>query len=283
MIDYSQKSWIQTVFSVHGTALPQIFGRVALVTIIAVSVSVVQWQTHIIPEISPLGHSLVGIAMGMLIVFRTNTSYDRFWEGRKRWGGVVNASRNLVRFARAHTGPSTDLGALASAYSLALMVHLRRGTDYSALGPLLGAEQTAEITAHPNPPALIAMKMSERAEARLQDGRATPDQGRDLERYIGELLDHQGACERILKTPVPFAYVAAVRQLLVVYLCTLPLVLVSPLGWGSIPAAIFISYALLAIEETGVHIEDPFGLDPNDLPLEDICATIGRDCEALAR
>ena len=283
MIEYHHMSWLQTVTAVHGTAVPHIFKRVLLIGVIAVAVAAFDWRTDLMPDVSHLAHSLVGIAMGMLIVFRTNTSYDRFWEGRKRWGGVVNASRNLVRHARAHTGPSGDLGALAGAYAHALMVHLRKEADFTGLVPFIGEQAASEVAAHPNPPALVALRMSERVEARLMDGRASGFQGQDMDRYIGELLDHQGACERILKTPVPFAYAAAVRQLLVVYLGTLPFVLVSEFTWGAVPASIFIAYALFAIEEMGVHIEDPFGYDPNDLPLEAISATIARDCEALAK
>jgi putative membrane protein len=95
-------------------------------------------------------------------------------------------------------------------------------------------------------------------------------------------LDHQGACERILRTPIPFAYAVHIKQLLMVYLATLPLALVPLMNWGAVPAVIVIAFGLLGIEEAGVEIEDPFGDDPNDLPLENLCAVIARDTAALA-
>jgi putative membrane protein len=132
-----------------------------------------------------------------------------------------------------------------------------------------------------NPPARVALEMSRWIAVRVKEGELSEEIARTLEENVGELLDHQGACERILKTPVPFAYVAQIRQLLMVYLLTLPLVLVPIMEWGAIPALMLISFGLLGIEEAGVEIEDPFGLDSNDLPLDDLCAGIAKDAREL--
>ena len=79
----------------------------------------------------PLGHTLIGVALGLLIVFRNNCSYDRYWEGRKLWGGIVNTSRNLVRGAATFGGDARDLANLVTAYALALKQHLRGNKDIS--------------------------------------------------------------------------------------------------------------------------------------------------------
>jgi putative membrane protein len=103
-----------------------------------------------------------------------------------------------------------------------------------------------------------------------------------LDHNVQLLIDYMGACERIHKTPLPFAYVVHLRRALILYTATLPFALLKPFGWGSLVATFLIAYVLFGIEEIGVEIEDPFGVDDNDLPLERICETIQRDLETIA-
>jgi len=282
MIDYPRHQFFRVALSVRGTVVPRVAPRVLIVAVIALAAC--GWNA-LAPEslaFKPLAHSLVGIAMGMLLVFRTNASYDRWWEARKQWGGMVNASRNLVRIMTVHAGDGRRAAALCSAWSLALVHHLRGERHPEQTRELLGPEAAFRSYDQPNVPAAIGAELSRNIALALGQGRLAPDLARLAEGLVMELLDHQGACERILNTPLPFAYVTAVRQLLLVYLFSLPMVLVGELGWWSIPAAVFIAYGLLAIEEAGIEIEDPFGTDPNDLPLDAICATIAQDCAAMA-
>ena len=99
---------------------------------------------------------------------------------------------------------------------------------------------------------------------------------------VRALLDNQGGCERILKTPIPFAYAVHIRQMLAIYVVTLPFALVGEMGWATIPTVAVVAFGMIGIEEAGNEIEDPFGTDPNDLPLEALCATIAKDVAALA-
>jgi len=103
-----------------------------------------------------------------------------------------------------------------------------------------------------------------------------------LDERVRELVDLQGGCERILKTPIPFAYAVHIKHFLVLYLLSMPFVLVGKMGWYAVPVTMVISFALSGVEEAGVEIEDPFGYDPNDLPLESICAAVERDAARLA-
>jgi len=289
MIDYLPKHWTQVTFAYRGTVLSRLWPRIAGYGILTAGTVGVDLALGL-PDVSPLAHSLVGIAMGMLLVFRTNTSYDRFWEGRKRWGGIVNASRNLVRGGSVYagtqggksSGDAAQLAQLVSAYAHALKQHLRGQEITTATAPYLDAQLQAAAAAVANPPARIAVELSRWIATRLAQGKLPPELARRLEDLVCELLDHQGACERILKTPIPFAYVVQIRQLLMVYLLTLPVVLASTLGWLSVPAVALIAFALLGIEEAGIEIEDPFGTDANDLPLDAICEGIARDLAQLA-
>ena len=95
------------------------------------------------------------------------------------------------------------------------------------------------------------------------------------------LMDHLGGCERIKKTPLPFAYMVHIRRALILYCFTLPFALVESYGWGSIVGTLLVAYIFFGIEEIGVEIENPFDGDENDIPLERICATIERNLFAL--
>ncbi len=282
MIDYDHRKWRSVTFVLQGTVLsalwPRIVGYSAYAGVIWAGATYGPFQ---FPEFGTLAHSLVGVAMGMLLVFRTNAAYDRYWEGRKRWGAIINTSRNLVRSAHAHVGDVGPLPALVHAYALSLKQHLRRSRDLSELEDVVGQDVVAKVSTMANPPAHLSLHMSVWVAKQVKDRGLNIEVARILDGYIGALLDHQGACERILKTPVPFVYVAQVRQLLMVYLLTLPIVMVPQMGVVAVFVTAMVCFALLGIEEAGVEIEDPFGQDLNDLPLEAMCATIGTDVREL--
>ena len=103
-----------------------------------------------------------------------------------------------------------------------------------------------------------------------------------LDQNVQLLIDYFGACERIHKTPLPFVYVVHLRRALVLYCFTLPFALVDHYGWWAIPATLLVAYTFFGIEEIGVEIENPFGQDDNDLPLERFCETIERDLLELS-
>ena len=283
MIVYDHKRWRMMTLVLRGTVVAEIWPRIAFYMAYAATIwAVNQYQVINLPAFGTVAHSLVGVAMGMLLVFRTNASYDRYWEGRKRWGGIINASRNLIRSGRAYVGSSTDLGRLIHGYVIALKQHLRHQKNPDEFRGVCPAHVPSSAMVTENPPAYFAVHISAWIAQRVKSGHLVPELARVLEGYVGELMDHQGACERIVKTPVPFAYVVHVRQLLVLYLLTLPWVMVTQMGLMSVFVTGLLAFALIGIEEAGIEIEDPFGTDANDLPLDDICATIGIDTQQIA-
>jgi putative membrane protein len=264
--------------------LPRVAGRVAFLAVLTLAVWVIDhfFLKDKLPRGRMAGHTLIGVALGLLIVFRNNSSYDRYWEGRKQWGSIVNAARNLLRGAAVFAGPARELANLVAAYALALKQHLRGNRDLSEVQALVPPEVFTQASAAANPPSFLAYHQSEWVRARLAEGKVDTVMARALESYVATFLDSQGACERILRTPIPFAYAVHIKQLLMIYLITLPLAIVPEMGWSAIVAVAAIAFGLLGIEEAGVEIEDPFGDDPNDLPIEDICKVIARDTTALA-
>ena len=290
MIEYQITHWVKSTFSYDGTVLPRVIYRVLslpLLTglVLCMSEGVIHdewvhwaWDTVWIP---PIGHTLVGTALGLVLVFRNNASYDRWWEGRKQWGGIVNASRNLARQARSYGGDLRSLSPLICAFPCALKHQLRHESSHEAVTRFISEENNQIVQRHKNPALALNFAMSNWVHRMTESGQVNESQAHRMEEQIGKLMDCQGACERILNTPVPFAHAIHVRQLLLIYLLTLPFVLIPILGWVSIPAIFFIALGLLGIEEAGVEIEDPFGHDPNDLPLTKICNVIERDVRSM--
>jgi len=286
MITYDPKAWIQVTFSREGTVISRVLGRVLLIAGLAAVIWIVadQWSVakDAFKPFKPLGHTLIGVALGLLIVFRNNCSYDRYWEGRKLWSVIINSSRNLTRAATSFVGDTRDLARLIAGFTLALKQHLRYNQDLTEVKAYVPLDIVEKAAATANPPLYLALQMSQWIKARLRDGQLDSIMAESFDQLVRAMVDSAGGCERILKTPIPFAYAVHIKQLLLIYLFTLPFALVTDMGWVSIPTAAIIAFGMLGIEEVGVEIEDPFGDDPNDLPIETICSVIERDTKAMA-
>ena len=284
MIQYDPHKWLDHFFDIRGSLLREISVRVGMCVLWTLLVVVVH------RNVTPVGtsvvlHSLVGVALGLLLVFRTNSSYDRYWEGRKLWGGIVNETRNLARGAAVHIGDAglrKRLALWTAIYPWTAMSALR---DDLTLGPAaagLTPEEAAAARNAQHPALHVALQMG----AGLREAR-----DRDLisdhvlvalDQNVQLLVDYLGGCERIRKTPLPFAYVVHLRRALVIYCFTLPFALVETFGWFTVLDVLLVAYTFFGIEEIGVEIEGPFGDDENDLPLREICESIGKNVYALA-
>ncbi|MES2465093.1 MAG: bestrophin family ion channel [Armatimonadota bacterium] len=279
MIDYDAHKWIDHLFDIKGSMAREIIGRV--MTVVGWSAAVVAVHKHVFPIAVPSTlHSLVGVALGLLLVFRTNASYDRFWEGRKAWGGIVNESRNLARALHVFLPERPDLRERAlrwtSCFSYAAM-HSLRGT--SGLGPqalLLPPDEVSRVENATHTPLAAAVQISEAIAEARRDGHLSDYLAATIDNNVQQLIDFLGVCERIHKTPLPFAYVVHLRRALLIYCLTLPFALLDPFGWYTVLDTLLVTYIFFGVEEIGVEIEDPFGVDDNDLPLEAICQTIER-------
>jgi ion channel-forming bestrophin family protein len=284
MIQYDPHQWSKHLLDVRGSMVREIGSRVLLVGLVAVVVALLH------RFVRPMGfsdrpHALIGVALGLLLVFRTNAAYDRFWEGRKLWGGIVNASRNLVRSALAHV-PAHE-PALASSlleWAVAMpwaIMHSLRGQR--ALGPACGlpAAEREQALASQHVPLHVATRLTGLLRELRARGHVEPNLFVSLDGQVATLVDLTGGCERIHGTPLPFAYVVHLRRALVLYCATLPFALVDAFGSWSVLVTVVLSYVILGIEEIGVEIEDPFGGDDNDLPLQSICQRIEANLRAL--
>lgn len=284
MIEYDAHDWRGHLLDIKGSMVREIMGRV--LACVLWSAAVVAFDRFVRPVGVPSTvHSLVGLALGLLLVFRTNASYDRFWEGRRLWGGIVNESRNLARASRALLKDDPRLYATLVGWTAAFpyaAMHRLRGS--ALLGPIddrLPPEEVAAALAAPNVPLAVSARMSATLVEARDRGLISDYLLAMLDQNVQLLVDYLGGCERIHRTPLPFVYVVHLRRALLFYCYTLPIALVREFGWAAVLDTLFVAYIFFGIEEIGVEIEDPFGTDVNDLPLEDICDRIAADLAAL--
>ena len=276
MIDYDPHSWRRALIGIHGTRFTVIVARALAITVITTAITVVHF--YVAPMSVPGAttiHSILSVALGLLLVFRTNQSYDRWWEGRKLWGAMVNTCRNLARSVSVHLAQQParvrPVVALLTAFPEASMFSLRgRPWEPSALE----ADDAEFVQGKKHRVTAVAQRLTHHLKAARDAGALSDFVMVSLEHKVAELIDIIGACERIHKTPLPFAYVVHLRRSLVAYCATLPFAMLANFGWSTIPIVFAVTYVLLGIEEIGVEIEDPFEGDLNDLPLEAITATI---------
>jgi putative membrane protein len=286
MIEYDAHKWTDHLFDIKGSMVREITGRVAAV--VGWAAAVVAFHLYVRPVAVPSTvHALVGVAIGLLLVIRTNASYERFWEGRKMWGGMVNESRNLARAARAFLPDAPEIADRISlwtaAFAYSSMHTLRGSKSLGRFSERLPAEEVRNVLAADHVPSAIALRISNLLADARREGHVSDYVMMTLDNNVQLLIDYIGACERIHKTPLPFAYVVHLRRALILYCLTLPFALIESYGWSTVIDTLLIAYILFGIEEIGVEIEDPFGKDDNDLPLEQICATIERNLLSVIR
>lgn len=284
MIDYDPHHWLRHLLDIRGSMVREISLRVLACALFSAGVAYVHFRVRPV-DISDKPHTLIGVALGLLLVFRTNASYDRYWEGRKLWGVLVNESRNLARRAAVLLADEPALVArllrFLMAFPYATMNSLRGEPGLGRAAELLPTEETARVLPAQHVPLAVARELSTGLSEALRSGRLSDVTHAAMETDVSTLVSCLGGCERIVKTPLPFPYVVHLRRALVVYCFSLPFALLGSLGWLSIAATTLIAYLLFGIEEIGVEIENPFEIEQNDLPLERICQNIENNLRAF--
>jgi putative membrane protein len=226
----------------------------------------------------PVMHSLLGFAISMLLVFRTNTAYDRWWEGRKLWGQLVNVSRNLAIKIDTYV-PMEDRSTRSSFSRLigSFADELRRHLTLERTRLALDQEPHPEIPdfdRSKHVPAQIAETMQHRVQHMYREKIISGDQMITLNTELVQFMDICGACERIKNTPIPYSYSSFIKKFIVIYVLTLPFGFVFTLGYIAVPVVMFIFYVMASLELIAEEIEDPFGVDGNDLPMERLAVMI---------
>lgn len=283
-----KKSKLGLALQLKGSVISSIYRQVLYLGLFGLFISILYYFK--LPVSQPiLGTIIPSIVLGLLLVFRTNTAYERFWEGRKLWGSLVNDTRNMawqIAVMIEESDPDdrnrkVEAIRLLPTFLVACKLHLRSVAVGEELEARVTREQFLILKKSHNPPLQIATWIGDYIQTQYKRGdnflhfNHVPF----LQGNVKGFIDYLGGCERILRTPLPLAYVIHLRQLVLIYCLLLPFPLVKDLGWGTGFFVALISFTLLGIEEIGVEIENPFGYDINDLPLDTICNNMSNEIE----
>jgi putative membrane protein len=288
-----KRSWLQIVWTMHGSALPRIWRRLLATFAVACAVTVAHDQWGLLhSSLSPLPFSLIGVALGVFLGFRNNASYDRYWEARKLWGQLVNVSRTLARRtttylvstgadeAEANSAIHACLGRTV-AFAHLLRMHLRGEWNPTSIESLVNVNEFATIEGASNRPQALLSFLGRSYRAAWKRGWIDTLHVPLFEECLASMADVQGGSERIRSTPIPSSYTILMHQIVAVYCFTLPFGIVSEVHEFTPFVVLLISFAFLGLDAIGEEIEEPFGRDANDLPLSAICHTIETDLRAM--
>lgn len=290
MIVKRELGWLRMLFSVRGSALSRTMPRIAVITTFSILVTAAELYFDIESYSLTLApFTVVGLAIGIFLGFRNNAAYDRYWEGRKLWGQMVNSSRSFARqILVLLTVPADNAGGDEEdvrsaqrdlvrrmiAYVHALRCHLRGTAPFEELLRFLPGSEVATLQAEQNVPNAILLQIGRRLRHFWRNGSINDYHLAVLEGTLTSITDVQGGCERIKNTPIPFAYTVLTHRTVAFYCFALPFGLIKTIGALTPVVVLLVSYAFLGLDEVGDQIEDPFGNGPQDLPLTSICRTI---------
>lgn len=284
----AETSWLRSALRLRGSVLLAVLPRTLLCA--GVAALITYFHRHIQAVGFPgLAAVIPNLVLGLLLVFRTNTAYERFWEGRKHWGVIVVNVRNLARQIWVDVDDQDVVDRqekvaalrLLEAFAIATKDHLRQLPVSQPVLDLVSIDQSRKLYSTTNPPLEILFWISDYLQTEYRQGDLHIYQLTEMQKLIDRLGDALGACERILRTPMPLAYAIHLKQLLLLYCFSLPFQVVDMAQWGTPLLVGLVSFMVFGIEAIGLEIENPFGVDPNDLPLDSICQTISRNVEDL--
>ena len=289
----SRNFW-REAFTWQGSVTPLVLPNVLLIGIIATVICLLAWleerfyQVDIGLEIAPF--EIAGAALGLLLILRTNAGHDRWWEARKLWGGIVNQSRNLAIGALSY-GPSDPVWReqfvkWAAAFPHVARSHLRGESLSPEIAQLLGEHGAAHLAVSVHPPSAVAMQLADLLREACDSGNMDRFAFLQVDRERATLIDHIGACERILKTPLPLVYAIKIRRFLALFLLTLPFALLHQLnGEWMVPfITMMVAYPLMALDQIGIELQNPFAkANLSHLPLGDISANIEKNLLGFLR
>lgn len=265
------RGW-QLLYILRGSIVPAIAPKVLVIGGLSVLACLVagNWHPAGGAGLAVVPFTLLGLVLSIFLSFRNSACHDRWWEGRRLWGQLLFETRSLARLSASVLPDAQALrqrqGHLLIAFAHALAARLRQGDDWLAAQPWLGSED-ADLQGHHNLPDALLQRLGLALAAPLHDGRLSPILYAQVEQRLQALSTVQAGCERIATTPLPFAYTLLLHRCAWLFCLLLPFALASALGWATPLLAMLLAYAFFGLDQLGEEMEDPFGLQPNDLPI----------------
>ncbi len=298
MIEYNNKVWFRHILNFHKTDTFRILMWEMLIVAIYTGL-VAAAEIHLLRDFRMNGsgeemekifknttimHSILGFVLSLLVVFRTNTAYDRWWEGRKLWGALVNNTRNLSVKLNAFLPSSCQderafFKTMIGDFPTALKEHLREGIKLDEIEDIEGYKE--RFADHEHIPNLLIQEMYRKTNSLHSAGHLDGDQLIVVDKELKSFFDIMGACERIKNTPIPFSYSIFLKKFIFFYIITLPIGFVAYFEYWAIPISVFVFYVLVSLEIIAEEIEMPFGHDPNDLPTQKLSDMIRRNVREI--
>ena len=275
MIDYNPRNWLTLIFALHKSdTLRMLWKELIYMGIFTLLIAFL--KIHFFPKVDYLDkliavYSLIGFVISLLLVFRTNTAYDRWWEGRRKWGELVNDTRNFsvkINAMVSNTDEKKEFARLIHLFVFSMKEHLRKGVLIDEL-PFTENEKL-QLNTSKHIPTTVVGWIYAKIHVLVKEGKLYKEDLIVLDKNLNGFLEACGACERIKNTPIPFSYSLFIKKFIFIYVLTLPLAFVSVFGYLSALIATFVFYVLVSMEVLAEEIEDPFGNDDNDLPTDQL-------------
>lgn len=281
----TRRSFWREAFAVHGSVTPYVMPNVVAVGLFAGAVCVLAWIVKMPTgmrlglEVAP--YEFAGAVLTLLLILRTNAGYDRWWEARKLWGGIVNQCRNAaisaVAYGPADRGWREAFVKWTAAFPHVARAGLRGERPPPELAALVGPAAADRVAASPHAPSAVALALADLLREACDRHGMDRFAFLQIDAQRASLIDHIGACERILKTPLPFVYAVKVRRFIVLFLFSLPFALLhrTDSDWLVPLVTMMVAYPLLSLDQIGVELQNPFAkVNLSHLPLDGIAETI---------
>lgn len=285
---YNTKNFLKILISLHRSdTLKILFPTMVLMALYSYGIQYLEIEyLHLTSKskVSNVGmiHSLLGFVLSLLLVFRTNTAYDRWWEGRKLWGKLVNDTRNFaikINIILTDDRESADqISKYLKFFPHLLAKHLSQESTRLALDEDYSEIKNSLKNHGPND---LIIQLTEKLYQLKKQGKISDVEMLYLDTQISGFLDVCGGCERIKNTPIPYSYSSFIKKFIILYVLALPVAYVINLGLFMIPLTVFVYYVLMSLELIAEEIEDPFNNDENDIPMETIAQNIERNVHQI--
>ncbi|WP_439480069.1 bestrophin family protein [Chryseobacterium aquaticum] len=285
---YNTKNFLKILVSLHKSdTLKILFPTMVLMGIYSYGIQYLEIEyLHLTSKskVSNVGmiHSLLGFVLSLLLVFRTNTAYDRWWEGRKLWGKLVNDTRNFAIKINVILGDdrksADQIARYLKYFPHFLAKHLSQESTRLALD-----EDYSEIekSLKNHGPSDLIILLTHKLYHLKKEGKISDTEMLYLDTQTTGFLDVCGGCERIKNTPIPYSYSSFIKKFIILYVLALPVAYVINLGLFMIPLTVFVYYVLMSLELIAEEIEDPFNNDENDIPMETIAQNIEKNVHQI--
>lgn len=275
MIIKKKDTWFKMLFEWRGSVLPQLLPRLLLLLLFSFLIVyfkpyLIQYNLHVNPAI----FTLFGIALAIFLGFRNSVSYDRFWEGRKLWGALLNDTRSLARQSitlindKDYDAKRHDFINLLISFVYSLKHQLRETNPDEDLDRLLPKEFAAQLKEVQYKPIIILKALGVWVKNAKSENKIDSITQLAFEENLNKLSDIVGGCERIAGTPIPYTYSVLLHRTVYIYCFLLSFGFVETMGWVTPFVIVFIAYTFVALEAIADELENPFGTQPNDLALD---------------